>query len=434
MYVQPDFRTLNFAQSKKAPGLHAIYPKYMLKIKLLFILVCVAWMASAQRKVVFIIVDGIPADVIENVATPMLDEISAQGGYTRAYVGGEKGGYSQSPTVSAVGYNHVLTGTWSNKHNVWDNDIESPNYNYWNIFRIAKAGNPALKSAIFSSWTDNRTKLVGEGLPAAGNLKFDYSFDGLELDKARFPHTKDRVFMFNIDEAVSKEAARYIHENGPDLSWVYLEFTDDMGHGFGDSPQLIDAVRKADVQIGRIWAAIQERQKQFSEEWMIVITTDHGRDAATGRDHGNHSDRERTTWIATNAAPLNAHFKETPAAVDIAPSILNFMKITVPEETRNEFDGVPFYGPVSISNLKAVRQGNKVTLTWTALNPEGNAEIKISTTNYFKTGTPDVYKTIGTAAVKQGKFEFELPAPASEFYKIMLVAPANTANVWLTKK
>ncbi len=406
----------------------------MQKIKILVILLCTAIAASAQQKVVFIIVDGIPADVIENTPTPMIDEISSQGGYARAYVGGEKGGYSQSPTVSAVGYNHVLTGTWSNKHNVWDNDIADPNYNYWNVFRIAKASNANLKTAIFSSWTDNRTKLVGDGLAAAGGIKMDYAYDGLELDKVRFPHTEDRVFMFNIDEAVSKEAARYIAENGPDLSWVYLEFTDDMGHGFGDSPQLIDAVKKADTQISRIWNAIREREKQFGEKWMIVITTDHGRDAATGRDHGNHSDRERTTWIATNVTPLNAHFKDTPAAVDIAPSLLRFMNIPLPESIRNEMDGVPFVGDVSVSNLKAVRQGNNVKLTWTPLNPVGDAEVQISTTNNFKSGKPDTYQRIGKVAVKQGKFEFELPAPRSEFYKIMLVAPSNTVNVWLPRK
>lgn len=407
----------------------------MQKIKILLILLCIAVTASAQqKKVVFIIVDGIPADVVENTPTPMIDEISNQGGYARAYVGGAKDGYSQSPTVSAVGYNHVLTGTWSNKHNVWDNDIADPNYHYWNVFRIAKANNANLTTAIFSSWTDNRTKLVGDGLAAAGGIKMDYAYDGLELDKVRFPHTEDRVFMFNIDEAVSKEAARYIEENGPDLSWVYLEFTDDMGHGFGDSPQLTDAVKKADTQIGRIWSAIREREKKFGEKWMIVITTDHGRDAATGRDHGNHSDRERTTWIATNVTPLNAHFKETPAAVDIAPSLLRFMNIPLPESVRNEMDGVPFVGKVSVSNLKAVRNGNNVRLTWNVLDGSGKAEIKLSGTNNFKTGQPDVYQSLGTVPIKKGSFEFELPSPSTGFYKVILVARNNTINVWLPGK
>src|SRR5215217_4057533 len=85
---------------------------------------------SRINKAVFIIVDGIPADVIEKIKKPALDEIARAGGYTRAYVGGEKGQYSETPTISAVGYNSLLTGTWVNKHNVFDNDIKDPNYHY----------------------------------------------------------------------------------------------------------------------------------------------------------------------------------------------------------------------------------------------------------------------------------------------------------------
>lgn len=405
----------------------------MTKIKFILTLLCALGLTSiyAQRKVVFIIVDGIPADVIEAVPTPVLDEISQAGSYTRAYLGGEKGGYSQSPTISAVGYNHVLTGTWSNKHNVWGNGITDPNYNYWNIFRIAKTVRPETKTAIFSSWTDNRTKLIGEGLPAAGNLKLDYAFDGLELDKVKFPHTADKTHMLNIDEAVATEAARYIEEKGSDLLWVYLEFPDDMGHMHGDSPQLIDAVKKADAQLGRIWNAIQARMKKYSEEWMIIVTTDHGRDATTGKNHGGQSERERTTWISTNVKNLNAHFKEVPAAVDIAPSILNFMNLTAPESVRNELDGTPFIGPVSVSQLKATKEGDKATLKWTVLNGKGKAEIKIATTNLFQKGGVDNYQSIGSVKVSDGTFTFQLPQSETGFYKILLIAPDNTLNTWI---
>ena len=52
------------------------------------------------RKAVFIIVDGIPADVIEKLATPNLQDIARQGGYARAYVGGGKGSYTYSWNTS----------------------------------------------------------------------------------------------------------------------------------------------------------------------------------------------------------------------------------------------------------------------------------------------------------------------------------------------
>jgi hypothetical protein len=403
----------------------------MIKIKFLLSVACCCILLSATaqtRKAVFIILDGIPADVIEKTDMPVLKEIAAHGGYTRSYLGGEKDGFSQSPTVSAVGYNHVLTGVWSHKHNVWDNDIREPNYAYWNIFRIAEQANPSLQTAVFSSWIDNRTKLVGEGLPAAGNVKLDYSFDGLELDKTRFPVGEKR--MFDIDESVSTEAGRYIREKGPDLSWVYLEYTDDMGHMYGDSPQFNDAVKKADAQVGRVWEAIKAREKQYGEQWMIVITTDHGRDAQTGKNHGGQTDRERTTWIYTNLADLNARFKTNTATVDIMPSILRFLAIPLPTTTEQELDGVPFTGKVSVHDLKAVRNGQNIELTWGIFDGAGNAEILISTTNNIREGTGnDTYTRVAQVPVSAGKYTFA--HPETDFCKIVVKAPSNTISTWI---
>jgi hypothetical protein len=72
------------------------------------------------------------------------------------------------------------------------------------------------------------------------------------------------------------------------------------------------------------------------------VTTDHGRDAATGKSHGGQSARERTTWIATNSQNLKERFSDTPAVVDILPSIVNHLKLAVPSKIADQLDGQPF--------------------------------------------------------------------------------------------
>lgn len=405
-------------------------------ILLLAAVSCPGLQAQTQKKTpkaVFIIVDGIPADVIGKLNPPGLATIAKEGGFTQAYVGGTTGGYNQTPTISAPGYIDLLAGVWGNKHNVWDNDIAAPNYHYWNIFRIAETVNPALKTAVFSTWLDNRTKLIGEGLPAAGAIKLDYAFDGFENDTIKYPHDKPRNFIRNIDDAVTAEAAGYIATQAPDLSWVYLEYTDDMGHGFGDSPQFYDAIKGADARIKKIWDATQLREKNFNEDWLIVITTDHGRDATTGKNHGGQSARERTTWIATDSKNLNAHFKQQPAIVDILPSICNHLNLTIPTEVQKELDGVPFIGPVDIADLHAEKKGDQIVLTWKSLSKDKTAlEISVTESNHFKEGGSDAYTQVGTASIGQQSFSFT-PKTQSGFYKILVKSAHQYTNTWVVE-
>lgn len=105
----------------------------------LLLLFCLCSAQAKTRKAVYIVLDGIPADYIERVRPTHIFDIARQGGYARAYTGGEVGGYSQTPTISAIGYMNILTGTWMNKHRVNGNSNLKPNYNYWSIFRLAKA-------------------------------------------------------------------------------------------------------------------------------------------------------------------------------------------------------------------------------------------------------------------------------------------------------
>ncbi|HRN48044.1 MAG TPA: alkaline phosphatase family protein, partial [Niabella sp.] len=318
--------------------------------------------------------------------------------------------------------------------NVWGNGIENPNYNYHTIFRMIKDVAPEKKLTVFSTWQDNRTKLIGEGKPETGNLLLDYKFDGLELDTVNFPHDKESKYIQKIDDWVALEAAKCVTKNAPDLTWVYLQYTDDAGHHYGDSKKFDEAVLQADKQIGKIYEAILKRQKKHHEEWVIFVTTDHGRDPISGKGHGGQTARERGTWIVTNAKGLNNYFYAgNPGIVDITPSIMEFLALPIPPQSRVEVDGVSLIGKISLANpYVLLTSSKKLQIGWDAYDSEGVVKISIAQTNNFQlTGTPDALVKLGEAPIKGGKFVADFLPQAGKVYKIVLEGKYNTVNKWI---
>jgi hypothetical protein len=334
----------------------------------------------------------------------------------------------------------LLTATWANKHNVRNNYNQSPAYSYKNIFRIAKEARPEIRTAIFSTWKDNRTELIGEGKAEAGNFRFDYAFDGFELDTLTYPHDAGALYIREIDKLVATEAASYIAKNGPDLSWVYLEYTDDAGHRYGDSQKMDSAIQFADSLVGLVWNSVRQRQEK-GEKWMIVVTTDHGRDSIRGKDHGGQSARERTTWLVTNINRLNRRFKEGDLPItDITPSILKFLNIEIPGETSMEMDGLSFVDPLSFDRLNANMQGDSLCLTWRPWSEAGDVKVLASFTNTFRQGGRDVYEILSSVPLKDARAVIRLDPDnlkqlqKSGFMKVVLSSELNSANRWIVIK
>ncbi|MCX2474936.1 alkaline phosphatase family protein [Pedobacter sp. MC2016-05] len=206
------------------------------------------------------------------------------------------------------------------------------------------------------------------------------------------------------------------------------------GHAFGDSKQYDDAVVAADRRIGQIWAAVREREKHFNEDWIIVVTTDHGRDPKNGRGHGGQSDRERSSWIATDAKPLNIYAQKGKASVvDILPTLTTHLGVSLSNDQKRELDGVSLIGKVSLYNVEAKRTGDMVNLKW--VSGEDNGKVKIllaSTNNYKQIGKGDSYTFLADVPVNKGSFNIDLSQYSkSEIYKVVIEGAHNTVNRWI---
>ncbi|SHN09381.1 Type I phosphodiesterase / nucleotide pyrophosphatase [Cyclobacterium lianum] len=395
-----------------------------------FFVLSLAFQAKAQeKKALFIILDGIQRELLKKNPTPNLDEIADRGGYYEAHVGGEAGGYSETPTISAVGYNSLLTGVWVNKHNVKGNSIRQPNYHYWTIFRHFKKQYPDKTTAVYSTWLDNRTKLVGENLEDTGNFLLDYHFDGLEVDTLGYPHDDKSDYINKIDQEVAAYAAAEVAAKAPDLTWVYLQYTDDMGHKYGESPQMDQAIQEADRQVGLIWDAIKMRENEQGEDWMIVITTDHGRGEG-GFHHGGQSEAERATWIVANRK-FNEVASQTPGIVDIFPTIASYLDLNIPKNQAMEVDGISLLGEAYASHLRGTLSGASLKLNWKSYGSGETARVWATSTNQFRYGNSDLYRLLGEVNLDNESAAFDLKANYNNL-KVVLELPSGYANVWVS--
>jgi len=384
------------------------------------------------RKSVFVIVDGVPADVLERVNTPAIDSIAKTGGYHRSIMGGDVGKVTETPTISAVCYNSILTSTWSNKHNVWNNDIKDPNYNYPTIFKVLKDINPNAKIGVFSGWEENRTLLVGDDAIGTGRLHVDYFFHDSDKNTERYP-SDDTMRIFKLDQDVVDCAARCIIDEGPDVSWIYLWYMDDSGHRYGNGERFDQDLQMVDKQISQIWSAVKSREAKTGEEWLTIITTDHGR-TEDGYGHGGQSERERTTWVAMDR-PGNKHFnaERYVLCTDIMPTICNFMKMRVSVKIAREWEGVPMVGKVDFSDFKATRDGDNVSFSWNGYS-KNEVIIRVSITDNTKTGElsgKDRWVVIGRRNAMEGQYEWNCSGYPSEFYKFYMESPNTVEGTWI---
>ncbi|MEV8319819.1 alkaline phosphatase family protein [Streptomyces sp. NPDC059900] len=268
-------------------------------------------------KVLVIGLDGALLGRIKDADAPALKGLMSAGLTAPSSI------YAQplAPTSSGPGWSTLITGVWPDKHKVVNNEFTGHNLAaYPDFLTRIEAAKPSLRTYAVASWN---------------------------------PIT-DIIFSAKVDARVSTPAAEYdagttaravaeITSGNPDAVFVQLDDIDHAGHNSGAASQAyLDAIHGADARVGQIVDAVRSRPAYGTEDWLIMITADHGHTDPGG--HGGSSRPERQTFmIATGGTVTPGSVRHDVRMPDIAASALAHLGIAI--DPAWGLDGRPVQQP-----------------------------------------------------------------------------------------
>ncbi len=131
------------------------------------------------------------------------------------------------------------------------------------------------------------------------------------------------------DRASVDTAVIHLQSSGLDLAFVYIGSPDEVSHQTGTiGTPYRNAIADADRLVGELVAAVESRSTYDDEDWLVLVSTDHGRRADGG--HGGTSIEERTIfYLASGPSAEVGPLEGQPAIVDVAVTALAHLGITI---------------------------------------------------------------------------------------------------------
>lgn len=233
------------------------------------------------RAVLVVGIDGVRFDTLTHARTPHIDAVAAAGFLAPVRV------HASGPTISGPVWATVATGVLPPVHGISDNDLtghriaEHPDF----LTRV-RSLLPGATTYAAAGWP----QLVH---PTAGGPIF---LGGGYLPDVVAGQSHDLAAWEETEEAITAASSAVLSGHDVDAAFVYFGAPDAVAHDLGVGPDYVASIERSDQRLGRLLAAIRSRPSYSTEEWTIVVVTDHGHVDAGG--HGGDSDVERTAWIA----------------------------------------------------------------------------------------------------------------------------------------
>jgi hypothetical protein len=247
-------------------------------------------LSAQERKVLFIGVDGVRSDALQQANTPTWDSLCASGLYTYT-------SWHVGITVSGPSWSSMLTGVWSDKHGVTNNNYTGSNFNDYPYFTtLAKQYRTDLKTAQVTSWDPMSSAVYNDGW--------------------------DSKIVVPSDDACEAAGIAQLADADLDVLFIHIDDCDAQGHGNGFSPTVasyMNQIEYVDGQLRSILTVLKARPNYANEEWMVIMTTDHG---GIGTGHGGPTRVEREIWwVASGPGVPQAQISiDLPSVADLFPN------------------------------------------------------------------------------------------------------------------
>lgn len=244
------------------------------------------------KKAVIIGFDGARADslvpivksnydkYINSAKYSALEELKSQGGIFLSYTGGDAD--CKQETSTPQGWAAMLTGEWAKVTGIYSPRDVLTNTDTI-LTEFAKKGKKSVFNAIWEPHFDTTYK---EEIRKAKEQKLPVEFNKIE----------------DNDDILTEKMIDSVTADNCDISFCIFELPDHTGHetksGFWNgNPQYVKAVTECDKNAYKIINAIKARKTYNDEDWLIIISSDHGGHRTT---HGRQFYSDKIIFIATN--------------------------------------------------------------------------------------------------------------------------------------
>jgi hypothetical protein len=275
----------------------------------------VASVQAAERKVLTIGIDGLRPDALIAANAPNIDSLVDGTFFGTSGPSGTLVTYGQSEhlTFSGPGWGAYMTGLHVDRHGADTNEFENvvPGTTDW--FTPLEAFDSSLNTHRVITWV-----IAHDSIPSGADTADVYEYN------------------LNGDQLMTNRVVNLMQDPATDVVMTFFSDVDTAGHTCGFSPVAacyLAEIADTDAKIGQMMSAMAARPNFAEEDWLVILTTDHG---GLGTGHSGGLPEQRTIPfivagpLATSVLP-QAH----PRQPDVAATVLTYFGAPIPDN----FDG-----------------------------------------------------------------------------------------------